>query len=77
MIAPGKMANKNQKRLIVHRRRGSEQRYRALNAALELKVQERTRDLRDANAELHRLATTDSLTGVWNHVTWSRPWWGR
>ena len=44
----------------------SEQRYRELNAALELKVQERTLELRNANAELHRLATTDSLTGVWN-----------
>ena len=46
--------------------RASEQRYRELSAALELKVQERTRELRNANAELHRLATTDSLTGVWN-----------
>jgi len=44
----------------------SEQRYRELSAELELKVQERTLELRNANGELHRLATTDSLTGVWN-----------
>ncbi len=46
--------------------RASEQRYRELNAALEGKVEERTAALRDANAELNRLATTDSLTGAWN-----------
>lgn len=46
--------------------RESEQRYRELSAALELKVQERTLELRNANAELNRLATTDGLTGVWN-----------
>lgn len=44
----------------------SERRYRELNAALERKVEERTAELREANAELDRLATTDSLTGAWN-----------
>lgn len=46
--------------------RASEQRYRELSAELEGKVEERTAALRDANAELNRLATTDSLTGAWN-----------
>jgi diguanylate cyclase (GGDEF)-like protein len=46
--------------------RASEQRYRELSAALEGKVEERTAALRDANVELNRLATTDSLTGAWN-----------
>ncbi len=46
--------------------RASEQRYRELSAELEGKVEERTAALRDANVELNRLATTDSLTGAWN-----------
>lgn len=46
--------------------RESEKRYRELSAELELKVQERTLELRNANAELNRLATTDGLTGIWN-----------
>ena len=46
--------------------RASEHRYRELSAELEGKVEERTAALRDANVELNRLATTDSLTGAWN-----------
>lgn len=39
---------------------------RTLNASLEHKVAERTAELRTLNAELDRLATTDTLTGMWN-----------
>ncbi|MGE4299894.1 MAG: diguanylate cyclase [Desulfovibrionaceae bacterium] len=39
---------------------------RQLNAALEARVVERTRELERANARLVQLATTDSLTGIAN-----------
>ncbi len=38
-----------------------------LNGELEAKITERTRELEDANQRLSRLATTDGLTGLFNH----------
>jgi len=38
-----------------------------MNATLERRVQERTRDLSEANEKLKALANTDGLTGVLNH----------
>lgn len=46
--------------------RDSERRFRELNADLEHQVEERTTELRHANATLRLLATTDDLTEVWN-----------
>jgi diguanylate cyclase (GGDEF)-like protein len=57
-----------ERRLAAQALRKSEERYRDLNSALERKVEERTVELRHANAELQRLATTDSLTGAWNRL---------
>jgi diguanylate cyclase (GGDEF)-like protein len=39
---------------------------RVYNLELQRRVEERTRALEDSNAQLHRLATTDSLTGLHN-----------
>ena len=50
----------------ISERRAMEDEICKLNADLELKVEERTTELRNANAELNRLATTDVLTGAWN-----------
>jgi diguanylate cyclase (GGDEF)-like protein len=38
-----------------------------MNAVLEERVNERTRELAEANARLAQLAVTDGLTGVYNH----------
>ena len=41
-------------------------RVRTLNATLEQKVQERTKELKAANIELEKLARHDALTGLYN-----------
>lgn len=41
---------------------------RELNDALERKVSERTRELKEKNLELERIAATDFLTGLYNRV---------
>lgn len=47
---------------------------RRQNEELERIVHERTLELQDANARLHKLAVTDGLTGLFNHRYFQEKW---
>jgi len=53
--------------LLHEKSKQSEEELRKSRDELELKVQERTAELAEANAKLSRLSLTDDLTGLFNH----------
>ena len=62
---PAAMAIENA--LLLDRSKRSEEDLRRARDELELKVQERTSELAEANARLRELSITDDLTGLFNH----------